>query len=118
MDLFTQSLSPHSVDPMDCTMLCSLVPYSTLVVHEDQVVDTVGVEKPTCAIIYDEYVCESEEEPAVKDDLLLSTPFPPYLQIFHNSAISIPSCENSFLDVAISNHSQNMWDASLSFDCG
>ena len=69
MNLFPQPLSPHSVDPPDCTMLCSPILDYTLIVHEDQVVNRVGIEKQTCNIIYDEYVWEYEEELAVKDDL-------------------------------------------------
>ena len=62
-------------------MLCSPVLDSTLVFHEDLVVNGVGVE-PTYTIIYDEYVWESEEEPAMKDDLLLSAPHLIFPNIF------------------------------------
>jgi len=43
-------------------VLCSPIPNSTLVVHEDQVVIGVDIKKPTCTAIYDEYVWESKEE--------------------------------------------------------
>lgn len=39
VDLFPQPLSPRSVDPPDYIVLCSPVLESTLVVHEDQVID-------------------------------------------------------------------------------
>lgn len=70
--LSSQPSSSSSFDPPDCTVLCSPVSVSTLIFHKDQVVNRVGVEQPTCAIIYDEYVWESKEEPVMKDDLLLS----------------------------------------------
>lgn len=44
MDLFPQPPSPRSIDPQDCTMLCSVILDFTLIVHEDQVFDEVGVE--------------------------------------------------------------------------
>lgn len=50
----TQPPSPGSFDPPDCIVLCSSILNSTSVVHKDQVVDIVGVEQPTCAIIFDE----------------------------------------------------------------
>ena len=61
VDLFPWPSSPRSVDPLDCTMLCSPISNSLLVVHNDQVSYRVGVDQPTCAIIYDEYVWESKE---------------------------------------------------------
>lgn len=56
MDLFPQYLSPRSIDPLDCIVLCSFVPNSILVVNEDQVVDGVGVLQLTYDIIHDECV--------------------------------------------------------------
>ena len=85
-------------------MFCSSIPNSTLIFHEDQVVDRVGVEQPTCAIIYDEYVWESEEECTRKDDLLLSAPHPLFLDIFGDSAIVNIPCENSFPNASTSDH--------------
>jgi len=64
--------------------------------NEDQVVDGVVVVQPTYAIIHDECVQESKEEPAVKDDSLPSAPHPLYLDI---------PCENTFMDVSTSDHS-------------
>jgi len=81
-------------------VLCSFVLDSTFVVHEDQVVEGVGVEQSTCTIIFDEYVWGSEEESAVKDDLLPSTPHPLYLDIFCDSSIYDFSCESSSLNVS------------------
>jgi len=95
-------------------MLCSPILDYTLIVHEDQVVNRVGIEKQTCNIIYDEYVWEYEEELAVKDDLLPSTPHPPFPYIFGDSAIIIFPHENSFLDALTSDHSQNTSAISLS----
>lgn len=43
MDLFPQPPSPHSIDPPDCTVLCSSIPNSSPTMNEDQVVDGVGV---------------------------------------------------------------------------
>jgi len=54
----------------------------------------------------------------VKDDLLLSAPRLLYPDIFHDGVSSVPSRENSFQGVSTSNHSQNMWNASFSFECG
>ena len=54
-----------------------------------------------------EYVWESEEEPVVEDDLLLSTPHFLFLDIFCQFSISSFSCENSFPDLSTSNHSKN-----------
>lgn len=76
-------------------MLCSLVLDSTCDVHEDQVVDEVGVEKLTSAMIFDEYMWEYEEEVVVIDDLLLSAPHQFYLGIFYDSTFFYFSCENS-----------------------
>lgn len=53
----------------------------------------------------------------VKDDLLRSLPRPLFPDIFHDYSTYVPSFENSSLDVSTSNHSQNTWDVSLSFDC-
>lgn len=116
--LSPQPMSFGSFDPLDFGVVCSLVLDLTCDVHGDRVLDEVGVQQTTNAIIFYEYVWESGQESKVKDDLLLSTPRLLYPDIFHGSSISIPSCENSFLDVYTSNHSQNTWDTSLSFDCG
>lgn len=55
-----QPPSYGSIDPLDFVVLCSSVPHSTCDVHEDQVLDGVGVGQPTRAIIFDGYVWESE----------------------------------------------------------
>ena len=89
MNLFSQPPFSHSVDPSDCIVLCSPILDSTFVVHEDQVVNGFGVEQQTYIVIYDEYVWESKEEPTVKDDLLLSTLHPLFLNIFFCSTIMI-----------------------------
>ena len=57
--LSSQPSPSGSFDPPDCNVLCFPVPDSTFVVHEDQFVEGVGIEKPTCVVIYDEYVWES-----------------------------------------------------------
>jgi len=118
VDLFPQPLSPHFVYPLDCTVLCSPVPDSTLVVHEDLVVDEVCVEHPTCAIIYDEYVWESEEEAVVKDDLLLSTPHLLFPDIFGDFSIVDFPCENTFPGASTSDHSHNIPDVNLPLHIG
>jgi len=61
VDSFPQPFSPCPVDPMDCTVLCSSIMDSTLVVNEDQIVDRVDVVQPTYVIIHDECVRESKE---------------------------------------------------------
>ena len=63
VDSFPQPLSQRSVDPSDCTILCSSIPNSSLVVNEDQVVDGVSVVQATCTIIHDECVRESKKNP-------------------------------------------------------
>lgn len=106
MKLFYQPLSSRSIDPPDCTTLCSPVSEFTFVVHEDKVVDRFGFEQPTYTVIYDDYVWEFEEEFMVKDDLLPSTPhlLSPY--IFWDSAIFYLSYENPSLNVFTYDHSQ------------
>jgi len=114
---FSQPSSFRSFDPLDFGGLCSSVPYSTCDVHEDQVVNGVGVEKTTHDVIFYEYVWESEEEPAVKDDLLLFAPHSLYLGIFCDSAISVFSCEKSYPNVSTSNHLQDTQDVIPTFYC-
>jgi len=80
--------------------------------------DGFGVEQRSCTIIFYDYVWEYEQESMVKDDLFLYSPHLIYPNIFHDSIISIPSYENSFLDVSTSDHFENTWDANFSFDCG
>lgn len=46
MNFLPQPMSSCSIDPSDCTVLCSYVPNSTPVVNEDQAIDRVGVAKP------------------------------------------------------------------------
>lgn len=118
VNLFSQPPSSCPIDPLDFGALCSSIPDFASEFHEDQVVEGFGVEKPPCAIILHEYVWEYEEELAVKDDLLQSSPRPFYPNIFCDPAISYMSYENSFPNVAASNHSQDTQDFSLSFDCG
>jgi len=82
----------------------------SFVVHEDQVLDGVGIEEPTCDIIFDEYVWEPEQELAVKYDLLLFSPLLHYPDIFHDSIILAQSCQNSFSNVSSFDHLQNTWN--------
>ena len=56
----SQPLSTGSFGPLDFFVLCSSILDFTCDVHEDQVMDEVGVEHPTCAIIFYEYVWEYE----------------------------------------------------------
>lgn len=105
MDLFPQPPFLHSIDPLDCTILCSFVPDSTLVVKEDQVVDGFGIVQPTYTIICDDYVWESKEEPIMKDDSLPSVPHLLYPNIpYDSSTVDFPY-KNSFLDVSTSDRS-------------
>lgn len=113
----TPSFGPF--DPPDCDVLCSPMSNISFDVHEDQVLDGVGVEQPTCGIIFDEYVWEYEQESVVKDDLLLSTPLPHYPNIFHDSIILVEPCEKSvFVDFTTFDHSQNTWNANFPSECG
>ena len=82
--------------------------------NEDQVVDIFGVMQPTYAIIHDECVRESKEEPTVKDDSLLATPHPIHPNIPCDSTTADFRCENSFLDASTFDHSQDTLDVSLS----
>jgi len=118
VDFFPQPLSPCSVDPPDCTVLCSSIPDSSPTVNKDQVFDRVGVMQPTYAIIHDECVQESKEEPVVKDNSLPTAPHPLYIDIPYDSAIVDFPCEYSFLDVSTSDRSQEMLDVSMSLHCG
>ena len=86
-------------------------------VNDDQVVDGVGVVQPTCAIIHDECVRESEEELTVKDDSLPFAPHLLYPDIQCDSATLDFPCENSSPNVSISDHSQDTLDVSVSLHC-
>ena len=72
--LLPQPPSLCSVDPPDCTILCSSILDPAPVVKEYQAINEVDVAQPTCAIIYDEYDQGSESQPTMKDDLLMSVP--------------------------------------------
>jgi len=85
--------------------------------NKDQVVDGVGVVQPNYAIIHDECVCESKEEPAVKDDSLLATPHPLYRDIHCDFVTADFSCENSFSYVSTFDHSQDTSNVILSLQC-
>lgn len=61
VSLFSQSSSSCSIYPSDYSLLCSPIANSTLFIHEHQVVDRVGFEKPNFTVIYDVYVWVSEE---------------------------------------------------------
>lgn len=116
MHLLPQPQSPRCVDLSDCTVLCSSILESTLVVSEGQAIDGVDVAQPTCIVIYNKYDCGSKHEPVVKDDLLLSAPPPHFLDIFGDYAISNFPCVNSSTNASTFDHSQNTLDVSLSFD--
>ena len=60
-DGHVEVLSPHPpsfspFDPLNFGFLCSSVLDPSCDVHEDQVLDGFGVEKPTCDVIFYEYV--------------------------------------------------------------
>lgn len=119
-------LSPYppficSFDPLDCVLLCSPISNISLDIHEDQVLDGVGVLQETCDILYDDYVLEStsKQESAMKDDFPPSVPLPHYPDIFCNFIIPIESCEKLVSDdIITSNHFQNSWNVSFSSECG
>lgn len=118
MDFLPQPPTLRFVDPPDCIVSCSSIPDSTLVLNEDQVIEGVGVVQPTCAIIHDECVWESEEEPTVKDDSLPFVPHPLYPDIFYDYDTFYFPNEKSSMDVSTSDHSQDTKDANLSLHCG
>jgi len=71
-----------------------------------------------CIVIYDEYERELKHQPATKDDILLSTSPPPFLDIFGDSSISDFLGVNPPTDIPIANHSQNTPNVNPSFDNG
>lgn len=114
--LVPQPSSPRFVDPPDYTILCSSVPDSTPIMNEDQAIDGVEVGKPTCVVIHEEYDRASENEPTVKDDLLLSAPPPLFPNLIGDFVILDCVCVNPSMDESTSDHSQNTHDVSPSFD--
>lgn len=75
-DVCNEVLSPHppflySFYPPNCQLLFSAILNVSLNVHEDQVLDGIGVPQKACDVIYDVYVREStsEQEYAMKADL-------------------------------------------------
>lgn len=117
VDSFPRSLSFHSVDPLDCIVFCSTIPYSSPVVNEDQAIDGVGVMHPTYAIIHDECVWESKEKPAVKDDSLVAIPHLLHLDIPCDSSTTDFPCKNQLVAASTSYHSQDILDVSISLQC-
>jgi len=113
MHVLPQPLSSCSVDPLDCTVLCSSIPESTHVVNEDQAINRVGVAQPTCAVI-----CDPKHQPVVKDDSLPSMPPPLFLDIFGDFIIPNFARVSPLIDAPIVDHSQNTPDVSPSFDNG
>lgn len=73
-----------SFDPLDCELLCSPISNLFLNVHEDQVLDGVGVPQKTCNVICDDYVWESKskQESVMKNGFSPSAPLPHYANIF------------------------------------
>lgn len=115
--LFPQPPSLGSIGPSDCTMLCSLAPDSTFVIHEDRVVDGLDVVQLVYTVIHDECMWEYEEEPTVKDDFLPLVPPPLYLDILCDSFTFDFPYENSSLDVSTSDHSHDTAGFSLLLHC-
>jgi len=114
MDSFPQPPFSHSVDPPDCAVLCSPILDSSPVVNNDQVIKRVGVMQPTCAIIHDECVWKSKEEPVVKDDSLSVVPHLLHPNIPCDATTTDFPYENPFPDVSTFDHSQDTSDVSLS----
>ena len=113
MHLVPQPLSSCSIDPLDCTALCSSIPNRTPVVNEDQSINGVSVAKQTCFVIHEEYDWEHEHQPVLKDDPLLSTPPLLIPDIFVDSTIPNFSCISPSMDAPIVHHPQNTLDVSL-----
>jgi len=67
-----------SFGTLNYELFCSPISPICFDVHEDHVLDGVGVQQKNCDIIYNEYVWEptSELEYAMKDYSFPSTPFP------------------------------------------
>jgi len=61
---------------------------------------------------------EYQEEPTMKDDLLLSMPLLFFPDIFGDFSLVNSLCENSFLDASTSDHSKNTPDVNLSYHSG
>lgn len=118
VDSFPRPPSSCFVNPLDCTALCSSILNSSPIVDEDQVVDGVGIMQPTCAIIHEECVWKSKEEPTVKDDSLPATPHPLHPEIPCDSTTTYFPSENPLMNVSTSDHSQDMSNVSLSSQCG
>ena len=94
--------------------MCPYILDFSPVVNEDQSVGKVGVVQPTYAIIHDEYVPESKEEPTVKEDSLQTVPHLLYLDIPYYSTTADFPCEKSFSNISTFDHSQGTSDLSLS----
>jgi len=88
-DVYNEVIFPHppsfgSFGPPDFDMLCSHISNVSLDVHEDKIMDGVGVPQKTYDIIYDDYVWEStsEQESAMKVNYFPCAPLPHYPGIF------------------------------------
>jgi len=109
-------MSVRSVDPLDCTTLCSFIPDSTPIVNEDQSIDKADVAQPACIFIHEKYDRASENEPMVKDDLLLSAPPPLFPDTIGDFVIFDFPYVNPLTDSSTSHHLQNAPDVSTLFD--
>jgi len=108
----------HSGVPPDDVVLCLSILGSSLIVSEEQPIDGVGVSKPTCIVIHEEYEWELEHQHSARDD---SLPFEPHLffpNIFGEPAIHDFACVYSSTDAHIVVHSQDSPNDGLSFNNG
>lgn len=55
MSVLPQPSSSYSDDPPDCTVFCSLILDSTLIVNKDQSIDGDGVTQTICVVMHEEY---------------------------------------------------------------
>ena len=113
-----QPPSSYSDDPPNCIVLCSSITDSTLVVNEDQASNGVGVAKPTCVVIHEEYDWDLDHQPSAMDESLLSEPPPFFSDIFCDSSIPDFACVSPSTNAPIVDHLQNTPDVSPSYDNG
>lgn len=84
--------------------------------NEDQATDIVGVAKPTCIVIHEEYHWELKHQHSVKDDTLMSEPHPFFTHIFGEPSIHDFACVSSSMDAPIVDHSQDTLNVSRPSD--
>ena len=101
---FLRPPSLHSGIPQNDVVLCSSILDSSLVVNDEQPTEGVGVAKPTCIVIHEEYEWEFGHQHSMKDDSLQSEPPPFFPNLFSETAIHDFSCVSSSIDAPIIDH--------------